>query len=169
MNTFAFGANPLRWVDPFGMAGIATWNDFQAANAGKFQGIPGRPATPTSPAVPPVSPQAEAAAGWKVYQQNNRSCLEPAIGRLDDTRAASTMGHQVLNNNPWSPAINDAWMQGGIDRRTPFYMASPDTPANRANPPGSPYGPTTIYNRELNQLTTAGYRPNSAGTYMVPP
>jgi RHS repeat-associated protein len=151
LNTYSFGPSTIGFSDPYGLAGYRKRRDFMAAHGSKF------------------ASKREADAAWHVYKETNRDCTKPpAIGRLADTAAAEQIGMRRLNNPNWTPAVNDAWVQGGIDRGAPFYLASPDIPANRVNPPGSRF-PNTVFDRELNQLQAAGYRKSACGTWMLPP
>jgi hypothetical protein len=104
--------------------------------------------------------------GWKVYKESSQSVEELAIGRLPDTEAAEQIGMRRLNTTGWSPAVNDAWVQGGIDANKTFYLASDNLPANRISPPGARF-PKTVFDRELNQLDAAKYKQD--GNYMKPP
>jgi hypothetical protein len=68
-------------------------------------------------------------------------------------------------NDLWSPSVNDAFIQGGIDAGRPFYLGSNVEIGNlRSN---NPTYPTTVFFRELRQLRDAGYV--RVGDYMVPP
>jgi RHS repeat-associated protein len=129
------------WVDEFGLvSGIASsWNQFQSKTSGWF------------------SSRQEASTGWKIYQQSSQSTQKLAIRKLPDTEAAELAGMRRLNTPGWTPAVNDAWMQGGIDAKKDFYLASAPTKANRVNPPGSRF-PYTVFDRELKQLDSAGYK-----------
>ena len=154
-NLFGFQASPTVSIDPFGLDGsphgYSSLDDFKAANDGKY------------------GSDEEAETAYKVYNETNRdTTTTPAIGRLADTEVAEECGMRRLNTDGWTPAVNDAWVQGGIDRNAPFYMASPANDSNLYNPPGSDY-PETVYKRELDQLSDAGYTANDNGTYMNPP
>lgn len=70
-----------------------------------------------------------------------------------------------LNEPDWSVAVNDAWVQGGIDARKPFYLGS-DIKFKNLRSGESDY-PTTIFFRELKQLRSAGYYRD--GNYLYPP
>ena len=91
------------------------------------------------------------------------------MGRLPDTEAGEAMGMQRLNSDVWSPQVNDAWVQGGIDANKPFYLGSPTTVGNlRTQPyPHHPDFPMTVTYRELSQLKAAGY--TRSGDYLIPP
>jgi hypothetical protein len=88
----------------------------------------------------------------------------PVLGRLDDTQVAKDWpGHSVLDIPRWSPQKNEEWIQSIIDQRGTVYIGSPsagnlwDLQNNRP----------TMFARELEQLTDAGYR--RVGDYLVPP
>ncbi|MEJ2019691.1 MAG: hypothetical protein P8X51_15840, partial [Maritimibacter sp.] len=111
-------------------------------------------------------------SAWKVYQDTNLGSREIVMGRMLDTEAGEQLGMQRLNTDAWSPQVNDAWVQGGIDANKTFYLGSkPDISnfraawdaleANRGN------HPATVFFREMKQLRDAGYR--LEGDYMVPP
>ncbi|MBI1829734.1 MAG: RHS repeat-associated core domain-containing protein [Thaumarchaeota archaeon] len=90
------------------------------------------------------------------YNMANRNYDILVIGRKTDTAIAKDWpGHQTLDlpKDDWRQGINDAWMQGGIDRRATFYNAT--TPSNATLQP-SEYG-RTVFERELIQLRTSGY------------
>ena len=128
-------------IDIFGLSGgsvASGWNEFQSKTKGWF------------------GSRTEASTGWKVYKESSQSVKELAIGRLPDTEAAEKIGMRRLNTSGWTPAVNDAWMQGGIDANKTFHLASDNIPANRLTPPGSRF-PTTVFDRELLQLEAAGY------------
>jgi hypothetical protein len=79
-----------------------------------------------------------------------------AIGRLPDTEVAELAGFQRLSTTGWSPAVNDAWVQGAIDTNRSFKLVSPIRKSTLINPPSSDYL-STIFRRELHQLKDAGY------------
>ncbi len=109
----------------------------------------------------------EAAVAWKVYQESNNPAQINVIGRRDDTAVAKNWpGHDVLDTQGWTPAVNDAWIQGGIDRGATFYLGSNPGGANFNNPPGSTH-PNTVFKREYDQLLAAGYTKH--GNEMWPP
>ncbi|THU38462.1 type IV secretion protein Rhs [Niastella caeni] len=148
---YAYVNDPNAWVDILGLtpgAPATTWNAFQSQTTGWF------------------GSRQEAAVGWKVYKESSQSVEELAIGRLPDTEAAEQIGMRRLNTKGWTPAVNDAWVQGGIDANKTFYLASDNVDANRTNPPGSKF-PKTVFDRELNQLDAAKYKQD--GNYMKPP
>jgi phage-related tail fiber protein len=112
-----------------------------------------------------LSNSAEAAASRRAYQQAFNSANELVIGRLDDTAAGSQLSMGRLNEPDWTINVNDAWVNGGIDARQPFYLGSPITIGNLRS--GNATFPTTVYFRELTQLRDAGYY--RQGGYMLPP
>lgn len=68
-----------------------------------------------------------------------------------------------LDSDSWTPSINDAFVQGGIDAGKPFYLGSnPDISNYRAawNALEGNRGdhPETVFLREMKQLRDAGYR-----------
>jgi RHS repeat-associated protein len=140
-NLYGYVNNTNNWVDLLGLSGTVStsWNQFQTKTAGWFNS------------------RQEASTGWKVYKESSQSAEKLAIGRLPDTEAAEKIGMRRLNTKGWTPAVNDAWMQGGIDAKKDFYLASKPIAANRINPPGSRF-PTTVFDRELKQLAAAGYK-----------
>ncbi len=73
-------------------------------------------------------------------------------------------GYQVLALAPgeWTPAINAAWVQSGIDQGANFLLADVPTGANMFS---EAWG-QTMYATEMNQLNTAGYI--TTGNTMVP-
>lgn len=150
LNAFTYAPNTSGWIDPFGLtSSCPTWNEFQKRNKGKFKS------------------RQEAATAWLAYRQANHSANDLSIGRLPDTQAAQAQGRQILSlPTGWTPAVNDAWVQGGIDRGATFRMESPPTNANRSHPV---YG-QSVYGRELSQLEAAGYKPRSPRSiFMDPP
>lgn len=74
------------------------------------------------------------------------------------TTPAPNKKQSRLYNNLQSPQL-----QGGIDRRATFYLASPQNPKTLRH---LIYG-ESVFARELNQLTSAGYK--KVGDYMYPP
>jgi hypothetical protein len=107
----------------------------------------------------PADPKA-----MEAYNMANKSDDILVIGRKTDTEIAQDFpGHQILDlpKDDWRLGINDAWMQGGIDRRATFYTA---TTSNATLQP-SKYGPT-VFERELIQLGKSGYIQN--GNNIIP-
>ncbi|WP_299902316.1 DUF6531 domain-containing protein [uncultured Aquimarina sp.] len=137
---YAYTHDSNSWVDIFGLEPITDWNTFQSNTKGWF------------------GSRSEAAVGWQVYKESSQAFRQLAIGRLYDTEAASQLGMQRLHvPKGWTPAVNDSWMQGGIDANKTFYLASNPTDANRINPPGSDYE-NTIFDREIKQAESQGYK-----------
>jgi hypothetical protein len=97
----------------------------------------------------------EAGAGKNIY----------VLGRQVDTAVAKDWaGHSVLDIPNWTLAKNDAWVKNIIDQKATAYLASPQT---RATLWDAANNRMTVFARELQQLTSAGYK--QAGDYMVPP
>lgn len=89
------------------------------------------------------------------------------LGRLDDTAVAIDWpDHVVLKTDDWSVPLNDEFISGAIDYQRPVYLASP-IEGNMVQTSGTYAGQPTIYARELDMLTNAGY--TFDGDYMVPP
>jgi hypothetical protein len=89
------------------------------------------------------------------------------IGRQVDTAVAKDWaGHEVLDlpSNEWTLAKNDQWVQSVIDRKMPVYVGSPTTWPNLWD---AAAGRSTVFGRELQQFTGAGY--TWAGYTLVPP
>ncbi len=62
------------------------------------------------------------------------------------------------------------WIQGGIDAKKRFYVATPRIDPITGNDnyvSGNPEHPETIFKQEIDQLKAAGYV--RQGEYMVPP
>ncbi|MBK8869645.1 MAG: hypothetical protein IPN19_01020 [Elusimicrobia bacterium] len=110
--------------------------------------------------------EADAVVGWRNYKTAFNSKEIMAIGRNTDTEIVSTLplpGHRILNiEKGWTPEVNDAWIQGGIDRQAKFYLVSPQNSVTLRNASGE-----SMFARELRQLRTAGYR--QVGDFMLPP
>ncbi|MFH1260125.1 MAG: hypothetical protein ABII74_10035 [Elusimicrobiota bacterium] len=130
--------------------GLQNWDEFQKALGKTFKS------------------ESEAKVGWKVYQDANKSKDIMVIGNKfptgDTLVAKDWAGHQVLNTKMWSPEINDTWIQGGIDRKAEFYLASPQTTENLWS---FERNREKIFQRELRQLKDSGYR--QVGDKMLPP
>lgn len=107
----------------------------------------------------------EAVASKRVYAESFNSKEPLVIGRLEDTKAGSELGMRRLNDPDWTINVNDAWVQGGIDAKKPFYLGSNPTINNLRS--GNPLYPKTVFMRELQQLKAAGY--TRQGDYMIPP
>ncbi|MGI4792751.1 MAG: RHS repeat-associated core domain-containing protein, partial [Janthinobacterium lividum] len=147
VNLAKYVVTPLKYVDPLGLC------DVEPAAA-----------EPTGPSIEVGSP--EAIAAKRSYDQSFNTPNELVIGRLADTTAGSELGMTRLNDPDWTPNVNDAWIQGGIDANKPFYLGSNTSIGNLRSPAGSPY-PTTVFMRELKQLREAGY--TRQGDYLIPP
>lgn len=89
------------------------------------------------------------------------------LGRLEDTAVAKTWpGHTVLDMPNWSLELNDAFIGQTIKESRTVYLASP-LDGNLIQTAGKYAGQPTIYARELEQLTNAGY--TRVGDYLRPP
>ncbi len=89
------------------------------------------------------------------------------IGRQPDTAVAKNWpGHEVLDlpANEWTLAKNDQWVQSVINRKMPVYVGSPTTWSNLWD---AAAGRPTVFARELQQFTGAGYTWDS--WTMMPP
>lgn len=87
------------------------------------------------------------------------------IGRLPDTSVAKGWaGHEVLDIPDWTIAKNDAWVKSVMDRKMPVYVGSNPTWVNIWD---AAAGRTTVFGRELQQFTKAGYTWD--GWTLVPP
>jgi len=77
------------------------------------------------------------------------------IGRQWDTEVARDWpGHEVLNLPDWTIQKNDQWVQSVAERRLDVYVGSPTTYDNLWD---AAEGRQTVFARELDQLTKAGY------------
>lgn len=107
----------------------------------------------------PVQPAAEGAtAGERVTA---------VIGRQADTAVAKDWaGHEVLDlpADKWTLAKNDQWVQSVVERKMPVYVGSPTTWLNLWD---AAAGRSTVFGRELQQFTDAGYTWD--GWTMLPP
>jgi hypothetical protein len=83
------------------------------------------------------------------------------------TQSAENNSYQVLNADPhWSPQVNDAWLQGGIDAKREFTVTShPDWTNFRSGVKFDRDGnfsrgnhPKTVFLDEMIKLRDAGYR-----------
>jgi hypothetical protein len=120
--------------------------------------------------VPAIAPMPALDAIEQAYQQAYESDDILVIGRLADTEQwKGVEGNQTLQwaKETWSPDVNDAWVQGGIDRRAMFRTVSPLTnPDNWWNPRQDE---PTVYGTELEKLWRAGYTPSDNGEWLLPP
>jgi len=101
----------------------------------------------------------------RVYAEALNAKEDLVIGRLPDTKAGSELGMRRLDSPFWTPKVNDAWIQGGIDANKPFYLGSNPTIANLRS--ADAQYPTTVFMRELQQLKAAGY--TRQGMWLLPP
>ena len=86
-------------------------------------------------------------------------CHEDRVIRRDRVRLiTSPRPRSVLG---WTPAVNSAWVQGGIDRNAIFYLGLPSNASTILHPVYN----ITMYAKELEMLRTAGYVP--MGPYLV--
>jgi RHS repeat-associated protein len=134
-------------VDPFGLS-IGSWNEFQQVFKGTFT---------KANHMPWNSPNLtkDAAEGWKWYQSTNMGTDKPVIGGLIHTQDyKGKAGYNVLNSDRWSPGVNKAWVQGGIDGKKTFRIVSPQTREylwdDKRNAP-------KVFADELSMLKKAGY------------
>jgi hypothetical protein len=151
---------PLPQVqEPLVVMVNGTWNEFQTVHRGNFRDYATFGFS---------NSRQEAASAWHAYKEAYNSTNFLVIGRQDDTHA--TIGwpdHQILflpNRPGWSLHVNDAWIEGGIDRGATFYLASPQTPGTLWDAVNNR---PTVFARELDMLRHAGY--TQVGDYMVPP
>jgi hypothetical protein len=77
--------------------------------------------------------------------------------RAQNTLAASNQKGSVLNEKYWWPLINDAWVLGGANSRTPFYMSYGTQPPDD-DLWDSSAGRPRVLGRELWGLFNFGYR-----------
>jgi RHS repeat-associated protein len=73
-------------------------------------------------------------------------------------------GFNVLNVENWTPALNDAWVESGVDSGSNFLLSS--DPLNSANLFSEQYG-QTMFATELDQLNNVTY--TQVGNQMVAP
>ena len=64
----------------------------------------------------------------------------------------------------WSLAKNDAWVNGVVQKAQRVYVGSPETKANLWDAVNNR---STVFGRELGQLSDAGY--TRSGDYLLPP
>jgi RHS repeat-associated protein len=121
---YGYVNDPNITIDPSGLSGIGSWNAFQQAFKGTFNNSNLMPWT--RPPKMPANLQKDAAEGWKWYKHSNHSGDTPVIGNLKDTaKFKGVKGYNVLDSNRWSPGVNKAWVQGGIDAKQNFKLVSP--------------------------------------------
>jgi hypothetical protein len=130
--------------------GVRSWNEFQQTAKGSFAG----------------DNQDKTPVGWQVHKEANQSNDISVIGRKPDAAGwANKEGYQTPSIEDWAFPVNDAWIQGGIDRGAKFRVASPiednlwDEFENRP----------TVFARSLEQLRLAGYTLSDNGEFMLPP
>jgi hypothetical protein len=85
------------------------------------------------------------------------------IGHGSELALQGVKGFNVLNARGWTLAMNDAWVQSGIDAGRRFLVTDLQTGANLYS---ERFG-ASVFARELNQLNAAGY--TQVGNMMVPP
>ncbi len=124
---------------------VDNWNSFQRVTKGVYTGeFAGSSHT-----------------AWKAYKRTNRSDDIIVFGRRDDVRPWDNIsGYETLNFPGWNLRVNDAWMQGGIDRGAKFSLVSPIRLETLWD--GLNLRPTVLA-RELEQLRLAGYRYSRSG------
>ncbi len=117
--------------------------------------------------------QAESDVAYQQYQLAKNTESELVIGRTLDTEMAPELGMTHLDvGDVWTPSINEAFIQGGIDAKKPFYLGSSPQISNYRHAwdilerRRVPY-PNTVFFTEMKQLRDAGYR--LIGDYMLPP
>ncbi|WP_234803577.1 hypothetical protein [Mycobacteroides abscessus] len=113
----------------------------------------------------------QAEAGGSLAQQARALLGKPgdviALGRLDDTaNFVGRRGFAVLNTPNWSLALNDEFIKAAIEQGRVIRLVSP-LEGNMIQTSGQFAGQPTIYARELDMLTKAGY--TRVGDYMRPP
>jgi hypothetical protein len=108
---------------------------------------------------------AEMAEVRAAYYEAFDSAEPLVIGRMGDTAVGAELGMRRLNSPNWTPRVNDAWVQGGIDAGKPFYLGSNISIGNLRS--GDRQFPTTIFFRELRQLRDAAYHREEV--WMLPP
>jgi RHS repeat-associated protein len=87
------------------------------------------------------------------------------IGRRWDTAVAIHWpGHKILDIKDWSIPKNDEWIQNIMDKKASVYLGSPTTADNLTHAISNE---PTVFARELEQLTAAGYK--RVGDYLLPP
>ncbi|CAM2070397.1 PAAR domain-containing protein [Sulfidibacter corallicola] len=181
MNPYQYTEDPVREIDPLGLASLpcrnlnaSTWADFRAKTKGWF--------TKAMSLANPSHPIKDAAAGWRVYQDTRNRPEMPVMGRLPDVgahMAAHPAGYQHLNSNPWTIRVNDAWIMGGVDDGKTFRVVSnlhdPETRVRRDRTTGAIVG-DSVTHRELTMLDNFGYTfhpdrsdPTGGTGWLVPP
>ena len=108
-------------------------------------------------------------AAWTEYKRTYQSNDILVLGRRDDVRPWDNVkGYLTLTNPKWSLRVNDAWMQGGIDRGATFFVVSPLRLETLSDV--SSHFPYTVTVREFEQLRLANYEFlfKSGNIYLVP-
>ncbi|GAB5905581.1 hypothetical protein [Mycobacteroides chelonae] len=89
------------------------------------------------------------------------------LGRLADTAGSiGKDGFVVLKTDSWSLELNDEFIRGAAEQGRKIFLASP-LEGNMIQTSGRFAGQPTVYARELDMLTKAGY--TKVGDYLVPP
>jgi len=116
----------------------------------------------------PPSNSIDAGEGWKWYQNMQNTTDTPALGNLDDhtSKLIGSPGNPVLDSKRWSPGVNKAWIQGGIDKGASCKLVSPQIEKYLVVQKGARKGLPTVFTDELDQLKKAGYV--QKGNLMVP-
>jgi hypothetical protein len=126
--------------------------------------------------------------------ERGRGQDELLLGYRAEVAREANPAAKILNTNIWSWGVNQAWIEGGASRKAAFtldtgigdtalgylaYMSGKDFLA-AIKPENWPRGEAnslwhnrndrpTWYALELSGLLDMGYRPNDAGTQLVPP
>lgn len=158
-HTFFVGGG--RWLVHNTSCGIGTWNEFQAANRGKYREYFKYIEDDGSPRF--LNSRQEAASAWRMYQEALQSDKIAAIGTRKATLAAREEGYQVLDTPGWSLEVNDAWIDGLISRRAIIRIVSEESDNTLKNPLNNT---ETVFAREIRRLENAGYV--RQGEYLVP-
>jgi RHS repeat-associated protein len=86
------------------------------------------------------------------------------LGRQIDTAVAKDwIGHRILDIKDWTLAKNDAFINKIISEKAVVYLGSPQTKSTLWDAANNRM---TVFARELQQLTAAGYK--QIGDYLVP-
>ncbi len=149
---YAYPANPWAWSDPLGL--VQSWDEF-AERANAWNTGEGA-ATPMSDSF--------MQRAWSLYHQTFKGTDRPVIGDFGDVarfidRNGSGWAKLSLPMPPstgfhWNTFVNDQWMQAFIDKRATVYLASEPTEALLKS---AEFG-RSVFGREMDQLTAAGYR-----------
>ncbi|MFD0861154.1 DUF6531 domain-containing protein [Sungkyunkwania multivorans] len=160
-NAYSYVPNSNYEVDPFGLS-FGSWNEFQKGMQGTFNNANQMPWNK------PPSNAMDAGEGWKWYQNMKNTTDTPVLGNLEDhtSKYIGKKGYHVLNSNRWSPGVNKAWIQAGIDKGASFQLVSPQIEKYLVVQKGARKGMPTVFADELAQLKKAGYV--QKGNFMVP-